>query len=120
MAKLKKTATISTKILLKNVTSKFEMIPKKLTKQVISTFLSTIADNIAQNKQVRIDQLGVLKIKLRAARTGRNPKTGEAIQISATKKIMLKPSVSLKESVTGISKKKRVVQIKKSLVKKKK
>ena len=51
-----------------------------------------------------IDKLGILQVKDRAARKGRNPQTGEAIAIPASKKVAFRVASSLKESV-GIKKK---------------
>ena len=52
-----------------------------------------------------IDKLGILQVKDRAARKGRNPQTGEEIAIPASKKVAFRVASSLKESV-GIKKKK--------------
>ena len=43
--------------------------------------------------------LGVLEVKTRAARAGRNPATGETIQIAASKKIAFRPAKELKEAI---------------------
>ncbi len=43
--------------------------------------------------------VGTLEIKKRAARMGRNPKTGEAMKISASKSVGFKPSSTLKKSL---------------------
>jgi DNA-binding protein HU-beta len=43
--------------------------------------------------------LGILEVKARAARMGRNPATGEAIQIKASKKVGFRPAKELKEAI---------------------
>lgn len=107
MAKAKKSAsaTISTSALTAEVATKFDAIPKKMTKEVILAFLTAIEDGVAKNHKVRIDKLGILQLKDRAARKGRNPQTGEEIKIPASKKVAFRVASSLKERV-GIKKKK--------------
>ena len=49
--------------------------------------------------RIRISGLGILEVRKREARMGRNPATGEAIQIAASKKIAFRPAKELKEAV---------------------
>ena len=110
MAKAKKSSspTISTSTLVTEVAAKFDAIPKKMTKEVILAFLTAIEEGVASgNNKVRIDKLGILQVKDRAARKGRNPQTGEEIKIAASKKVAFRVASSLKERV-GIKKKKAV------------
>ena len=107
MAKAKKSTstTISTSALTAEVAAKFDSIPKKMTKEVILAFLTAIEDGVATgSSKVRIDKLGILQVKDRAARKGRNPQTGEEIKIPASKKVAFRVAASLKERV-GIKKK---------------
>jgi DNA-binding protein HU-beta len=76
-------------------------IPKKIVKDIIQGFLETIEDNITNGKKLRLDRIGILQVKNRAARMGRNPQTGEEIKIPASKKIAFRAAKSLKEQVTG-------------------
>ena len=59
---------------------------------------------VAGGKKVRIDKVGILTVKDRAARKGRNPQTGEEIKIPASKKISFRVAKSLKERVGTIKK----------------
>ena len=105
MAKTKMTSqTVATSAIISEVSSRFEQLPKKITKEVIATFLETIEDNVAGGKKVRIDKVGILTVKDRAARKGRNPQTGEEIKIPASKKISFRVAKSLKERVGTIKK----------------
>lgn len=72
---------------------------------MILAFLTAIEDGVAKSNKVRIDKLGILQMKDRAARKGRNPQTGEEIKIPASKKVAFRVAASLKEAV-GIKKKK--------------
>jgi len=97
-------STISTSILMNEVATKFDSIPKKMTKEVISSFLESIEESVASGSKVRVDKLGILQVKDRAPRMGRNPQTGEEIKIPASKKVSFRVTSSLKEAV-GIKKK---------------
>ena len=92
--------TVATSSIIAEVSSRFEQLPKKITKEVIAAFLETIENNVAVGRKVRIDKVGILTVKDRAARKGRNPQTGEEIKIPASKKISFRVAKSLKERVS--------------------
>ena len=58
-----------------------------------------IARHLKKGDRVRIVGLGILQVRKRAARVGRNPATGEPIQIKASKKVTFRPAKELKEAV---------------------
>ncbi len=97
--------TVSTSDLLAKVAAKFDSIPKRMTKDIVSSFLTEIEESIGAQNKVRIDKVGILQVKDRAARKGRNPQTGEEIKIPASKKVSFRVASSLKEAV-GVKKKK--------------
>jgi DNA-binding protein HU-beta len=97
--------TASTSSMIDTVASKFSDITKKMAKDVVIAFLETIESHVSKGMKVRIDKLGIMQMKDRAARKGRNPQTGEEIKIPASKKVSFRVSSSLKEAV-GIQKKK--------------
>ncbi len=90
-------------------------IPKRIVKDIIQGFLTTVENEVTGGRKLRIDRVGILQVKDRAARMGRNPQTGEEIKIPASKKIAFRPAKSLKEQVTGV---KRSTKAKKSSKKK--
>ena len=98
------TTTVSTSQIIAAVANKFTQLPKKITKEVIAEFLSTVEEEVSGGSKLRIDKIGILQVKERAARMGRNPQTGEEIKIPASKKIGFRPAKSLKEQVTGARK----------------
>jgi DNA-binding protein HU-beta len=110
------TTTVSTSQIIAAVANKFTQLPKKITKEVIAEFLNTVEEQVSGGSKLRIDKIGILQVKERAARMGRNPQTGEEIKIPASKKIGFRPAKSLKEQVTGARK----TAAKKAPVKKKK
>jgi DNA-binding protein HU-beta len=99
-----KNTTVSTSQLVAAVADKFTQLPKKVTKEVIADFLATVEGEVASGRKLRIDKVGILQVKERAARMGRNPQTGEEIRIPASKKIAFRAAKSLKEQVTGAKK----------------
>jgi DNA-binding protein HU-beta len=54
---------------------------------------------LKKGDRVRLSGLGILQVRKRAARMGRNPATGEQIQIKASKKVAFRAAKELKESV---------------------
>lgn len=99
-------STISTSQVISTVANRFTELPKKFTKEVIGEFLSIIEDEVVGGSKVRLDKIGILQSKDRAARKGRNPQTGEEINIPASKKISFRCAKSLKEKVGVGSRKK--------------
>ena len=58
-----------------------------------------ITKHLKKGAKIRIGGLGVLQVRKRPARMGRNPATGEAIKIKASKKVAFRPAKELKESI---------------------
>ena len=56
-----------------------------------------ITKHLKKGERVKIAGLGILKVRNRAARMGRNPATGETIQIKASKKVAFRATKELKE-----------------------
>jgi len=119
MAIKKASSTVSTSQLISTVAEKHSELPKKVTKEILQEFLNVIEMEIAKNgRKVRIDKIGILQVKERAARMGRNPQTGEEIKIPASKKVAFRAAKSLKEAV-GIAKRATAGAVKKAPPKKK-
>ncbi len=74
-------------------------MPKKAMEGVLNDFVTLIGKNLKKGAKLRISGLGILQVRHRAARMGRNPATGEAIKIKASKKIAFRPAKDLKESI---------------------
>lgn len=72
---------------------------KKDATDAVSAVLDSISSGVKKDGSVQIIGFGTFKISERAARTGRNPKTGEAMQIAASKTIRFNPSSNLKSSL---------------------
>ena len=65
----------------------------------MSAITSSTSYYLKKGNRIRMSGLGILEVKNREARTGRNPATGEAIQIAASKKVAFRPAKELKEAV---------------------
>jgi DNA-binding protein HU-beta len=72
---------------------------KRAAGEAVDAVLGAIAKGVAKGGIVQIIGFGAFKVAKRAARTGRNPKTGEAMKIKASKTVRFVPSAALKESL---------------------
>ncbi len=69
---------------------------KKQAQEIVETVWDSIKDSLKKKEDVAISGFGTFRVKQTKARTGRNPKTGETIQIPAKKKIAFRASKELK------------------------
>jgi DNA-binding protein HU-beta len=74
-------------------------LSKKAAEAILTDMVGKIAKHLKKGERVRIVGLGILQVRKRAARTGRNPATGEPIQIKASKKVAVRAAKELKEAV---------------------
>jgi DNA-binding protein HU-beta len=74
-------------------------MPKKQAESIVSDFIDRMGGHLKKGKKLRISGLGILQVRARPARKGRNPATGEAIKIKASKKVAFRPSKDLKDRV---------------------
>lgn len=72
---------------------------KKTVKANLDALLSTVSETLSKGDSIVIPGFGTFTTKNRAARTGRNPQTGEAIEIAATRVPHFKAGNHLKASV---------------------
>jgi DNA-binding protein HU-beta len=99
-AELKKAApeVLTLKHLAAELSEAHEM-PKKQAEAVVSDLVDRMGGHLKKGKKLRISGLGILQVRKLPARTGRNPATGEAIKIKASKKVAFRPSKDLKERI---------------------
>ena len=74
---------------------------KKDTERFVNTLIGVIEGALSSGDTVAILGFGTFLSRERAAREGRNPRTGEAIQIPASKVPVFRPGRGLRGSVTG-------------------
>ncbi len=74
-------------------------IPKKQANAVLEDMIAMITKHLKKGDRIRIGGLGILQVRKRPARMGRNPATGEAIKIKASKKVAFRAAKDLKEQI---------------------
>jgi len=72
---------------------------KKDAAEAVNTVLEEITKTLSKGGEVVLTGFGTFKVNRRAAREGRNPKTGEKLQIPATNVPKFKPGKGLKDAV---------------------
>jgi len=72
---------------------------KTQSEQVVETILDTIVGALKSGDEVSISGLGIFSTKMRPARMGRNPRTGESIQVPAMRVPKFRPAKALKDAV---------------------
>ena len=94
----KPTTTVTLKHLAAAIAETHEM-PKKQADAILSDMVGLVVKHLKKGERIRIGGLGILVVRKRAARMGRNPATGEAIKIKASKKVAFRAAKELKEAV---------------------
>ena len=67
--------------------------------RAVNAVIDAIKTGVKNDSTVQVVGFGTFSIRNRAARMGRNPQTGEAIQIAASKSVAFKPSKNFKDMV---------------------
>ena len=75
-------------------------LSKKDAEAAITATVDAIAEALTQGEKVQLVGFGSFEVKTRAARVGRNPRTGEEIPISEAKLPVFKAGKALKDAVT--------------------
>jgi DNA-binding protein HU-beta len=74
-------------------------LSRKQTEAILDDLVVRVTKHLKKGARIRIVGLGILQVRKRAARMGRNPATGEAIQIKASKKVAFRPAKDLKDAI---------------------
>ncbi len=90
--------TLTLKHLAAELSEAYEM-PKKQAEEFLGDFIDRMGGYLKKGKKLRIPGLGIMQVRHRAARWGRNPATGERIRIKASKKVAFRVAKDLKERV---------------------
>lgn len=67
--------------------------------ECVDSFFEVIKDALAKGTDVKVSGFGKFEVKSKTSRKGRNPQTGESIEISARRVLTFKPSQTLKEKI---------------------
>ena len=76
-------------------------LTKKQGMEMMEELIAMITKHLKKRERVKIAGLGILQVRNRAARMGRNPATGEVIQIKASKKVAFRATKELKMAVAA-------------------
>ena len=87
--------------LVKAVSTQAELTQKDAAK-VVDALFETISNTLAKEEKIQLIGFGTFEVRERSARKGRNPQTGEEIDIAASKVPAFKPGKELKEAVKPI------------------
>jgi DNA-binding protein HU-beta len=93
-----KVETITLRQLAEALSETHEM-PRKQVQSMLEDMVGAITKHLKRGARIRIGGLGILQVRKRPARMGRNPATGEPIKIKASKKVAFRPAKELKEAV---------------------
>ena len=74
-------------------------LSKRSSQKMLDDLITMITKHLKKGEKVKITGLGILQVRKRAARMGRNPATGEPIKIKASKKVAFRAAKELKEAV---------------------
>lgn len=84
--------------LVETVASKVDL-PRAVAERAVNTMFDELTEALRQGDKVNISGFGTFSVSERKARTGRNPKTGETIEIAASRAAKFKPGKTLKDSL---------------------
>ena len=98
MAKPKPSKPVTTKHLAYALADQHQMT-KKQGLEMLEELVSMITKHLKRGERVKIAGLGILVVRNRAARMGRNPATGEPIKIKASKKVAFRATKELKMAI---------------------
>ncbi len=89
--------------LIEKVAEQSPHISKKDTEVVVNTIFDAMTDALSQGERIEIRGFGSFQVKVREAREGRNPKTGDMVSIPAKRTPFFKVGKELKEMVDQVS-----------------
>ena len=76
-------------------------LPKPQVESTIDAFLTSLAEGLAKGERIELRGFGAFSVRESAARSGRNPRTGETIAIAARKTPVFKVGKELRDRVNG-------------------
>ena len=94
----KKSRPVTLKHLAATLAEEHELT-KKGGEALLTDLVGLITKHLKKGERIRIVGLGILQVRKRAARMGRNPATGEPIKIKASKKVAFRAAKELKMAV---------------------
>ena len=93
-----KIVTVALSKITADLAEKHEM-SKKAAAAILTDFIDLTVKHLKKGAKVRVTGLGIFQVKKRPARMGRNPATGEAIKIKASKKLAFRAAKEVKDAI---------------------
>ncbi len=90
--------TLTLKHIAANLAEEHELA-KKTAELILNNMVDLIVKHLKKGDRIRIGGLGILQVRKRAARMGRNPATGEAIKIPAKKVVKFRVAKAAKDAI---------------------
>lgn len=93
--------TVTRKIIVKKVaqiTGRFESDVR----ETMEVFFNVLTEEIAKGNRIELRNVGVFETPMQAAKVGRNPYSGERVEIPAKRRIRFKPGLKLKRAVPSV------------------
>ena len=87
--------------LIEKVQERTSGLSKKEAAELVESIFDTIKESMEAGENIKVSGFGNFVVRDKSARTGRNPQTGEAIEIAARRVLTFKPSGVLKKSLNG-------------------
>ena len=73
-------------------------------KELVDDFYEVMKETLEKGESLKISGFGSFEVRQKNARPGRNPKTGEEVEISARKVVAFRPGIKLRRSLSGSGK----------------
>src|SRR4051812_17939528 len=74
-------------------------LPRRAAAAMLEDVVERVTAHLKRGERIRFGALGILEVRNRPARMGRNPATGEAVKIKASKKVAFRAAKALKEAI---------------------
>lgn len=74
-------------------------IKQIVVKKIVQKTLDTVINILATGETIELRNFGIFKVKSRKGKTGRNPRTGEAVPVPPKKVVVFKPGLIMKQKV---------------------
>lgn len=75
--------------------------PRQIMSQIVTAIFDTVRDDLLKGNNVKITNFGVLRVRDKKARPGRNMQTGNPMEVSARSVVTFKASRTLREALSG-------------------
>jgi DNA-binding protein HU-beta len=92
--------TVTQAALMRIIAEQNQMTPKKA-KEFVDSYIEIVKAHVQKGAKVKLGDIGTISIRERKARMGRNPQTGEAVKIKASKKLAFRQSTTMRDALSN-------------------